>query len=161
MCDLPLLTCDLPSTTSKGVLRRLLSRMACLHARGRRFTLYGAPPSPAHAWFTGQLRFVSPRRWQQASETMSGTCAHSTLAWHHVVSCHGAPLPAPLTSCARLATLQDYLAGGTKGGMWRPQRMPKENVAFYQWGYNQACNHSESAVCPANACPRCCTRFLP
>jgi hypothetical protein len=36
------------------------------------------------------------------------------------------------------ALLQDYLAGGTKGGLWRPQRMPQENVAFYQWGYNQA-----------------------
>ena len=40
---------------------------------------------------------------------------------------------------AHLAPMQDYLAGGTKGGMWRPQRMPKDNIAFYQWGYNQAC----------------------
>jgi hypothetical protein len=35
------------------------------------------------------------------------------------------------------AALQDFLAGGTKGGMWRPQRIPTENVAMYQWGYNQ------------------------
>lgn len=37
----------------------------------------------------------------------------------------------------RLAWLQDHLAGGTKGGMWRPQRMPQETVGMYQWGYNQ------------------------
>ncbi|CAL8467968.1 g7506 [Coccomyxa elongata] len=31
----------------------------------------------------------------------------------------------------------DFMAGGTKGGIWRPQRVPTENVSMHQWGYNQ------------------------
>ncbi|KAK9909403.1 hypothetical protein WJX75_001741 [Coccomyxa subellipsoidea] len=31
----------------------------------------------------------------------------------------------------------DFMAGGTKGGIWRPQRAPTENVSMHQWGYNQ------------------------
>ncbi len=36
-----------------------------------------------------------------------------------------------------MSELQDFMAGGTKGGIWRPQRVPTENVSMHQWGYNQ------------------------
>lgn len=34
--------------------------------------------------------------------------------------------------------LKDYSAGGGKGAIWRFKRVPKEKVAMYQYGYNQA-----------------------
>ena len=41
-----------------------------------------------------------------------------------------------LWAYARLL-LQDFMAGGGKGGIWRAQRMPAEPWHFGQYGYNQ------------------------
>lgn len=36
-----------------------------------------------------------------------------------------------------LCGMQDFMAGGGKGGIWKPQKVPKQPWQFGHYGYNQ------------------------